>query len=346
MQVDDNPPDDQIISGAEALADQNELAHGEAEPGDLSIGLSSEQPAEQPGEQNFLTPTEESALVGVESAGELESPSGDAPADPADSGTDAGLSVDELLGEAVLEEGALDPSLSLAAGAPPAPTFQLHLRGLTEAQRPAFRKLLEAQGLQLPDKGAGTPVLSQLTEFQAVLALQAARALGIATDGSVQLPEAMPSEDELALGDLSAVPDTGGVSTESAPSVALPKGEKDVMLCSPTQIPGIRVVESLGIVLAHRSIARRLFREEDLRDKLDRELKAVPGRPTAALPSSHLQQVLRELLLELRKAGLAKGGNSVLGVKLEAFPESSSLDPQLEQLRLVAFGTAALVEKT
>ena len=83
-----------------------------------------------------------------------------------------------------------------------------------------------------------------------------------------------------------------------------------------------------------------------MREKLEKELKAVPGRGAPALASSHLQQVLRDLLLDLRKSALGKGANSVLGVKIEAFPESSSTDPLLEQLRLVAFGTAALVEKT
>lgn len=332
-----NPDEEMIISGAEALADQAHAAHGDAEPGDLSIGLSG-----APASQEFLTPTEESALVGAEGEA-APAEGGEALAEP---GTDAGLSVDELLGEAVLAEAGLDTAALAAPPSPQVPTFQLHLRGLTEAQRPALKKLLEAQGLQLPEKGAGTPVLSQLTEFQAVLALQAARALGLPADASVQLPDSVPSEDELALGDLSAVPEAGALAAESAPSVPLAKGEKDVMLCSPAQIPGIKVGESMGIVLAHRSIARRLFRDEDLREKLDRELRAVPGRNAAALPSSHLQQVLRDLLLELRKACLAKGGNAVLGVKLEAFPESSSHDPQLEQLRLVAFGTAAVVEKS
>jgi hypothetical protein len=36
----------------------------------------------------------------------------------------------------------------------------------------------------------------------------------------------------------------------------------------------------------------------------------------------------------------------VMGVRVEAFPESSNLDPSLEQMRLVAFGTAAVVEKS
>lgn len=339
----DNPPDEQnpdeaqIISGAEALADQALAAHDGAEPGELSLGLGTP-------DQQFLTPSPDPTMAGGEEGALLE---GEPALDPSDPTTDPNLSVDELLSEAVAADGAFEAPLVPNLPAPSGPTFQLHLRGLSDELRPALKKLLEAQGLSLPEKSAGAPVVSQLSEYQAVLLLQGARALGCEASGNVMLPTAAPTEDDLALGDLLAVPEAaaGEALRESAPSVALPTHEKDVMLCSPVQMPGVKTVESFGIVIAHRSIARRLFREEDLKDKLERELKAVPGRGAAALASSHLQQLLRDLLLDLRKAALAKGANSVVGVKLEAFPESSTLDPQLEQLRLVAFGTAALVEK-
>ena len=106
------------------------------------------------------------------------------------------------------------------------------------------------------------------------------------------------------------------------------------------------VLETFGIVVAHRSIARRLFREEDLRDRLEKELRAVPNRPASSLAGSHLEIALRDLFFDLRKGALAKGANSVLGVRIEAFPESGLSDPELEQVRLVAFGTAAVVEKS
>jgi uncharacterized protein YbjQ (UPF0145 family) len=161
------------------------------------------------------------------------------------------------------------------------------------------------------------------------------------------MPHPVPSEEDLALGDLSAIPEMPVEGSESAPSVTLPKGEKDVLLCTPDHLPGGTVRETFGLVLAHRSIARRLFREDELREKLQKELRSVPGPSGApALASSHLQLLLRELMQDLRKMALGKGANSVLGVKIEAFSESGTADPQLEQLRLVAFGTAAVVEKS
>ncbi|MGZ3694900.1 MAG: hypothetical protein ACXWQO_12035, partial [Bdellovibrionota bacterium] len=63
------------------------------------------------------------------------------------------------------------------------------------------------------------------------------------------------------------------------------------------------------------------------------------------LPKSRLEGIFRELFLDLQKAALAVSGNAVLGVRIQTFPESNSLDPSLEQMRLVAFGTAAVVEK-
>jgi hypothetical protein len=189
-------------------------------------------------------------------------------------------------------------------------------------------------------------MITQLTEYQAILLLQSARALGVSVQLNVLRPLPLPSEEDLALGDLSAVAEPIPTALETAPSVSLPKGEKEVLLCTPDHLPGNAVVETLGIVLAHRSIARRLFREDDLKEKMEKELRLVPNRPSTSLPASHLQAVLRDLFLDLRKGALTRGGNSVLGLKIEAFPESSSSDPQLEQLRLVAFGTAAVVEKS
>jgi hypothetical protein len=257
------------------------------------------------------------------------------------------LSVDDLLSAATADDSSSPEAALLEAPLPNQPTFQLRLGALTEEQKNAFRKALEAEAVSIPASAWSVgPVISQLTEFQAIHLLQAARSLGLTASGTVQGPNAGPSEEDLALGELSGVPEANLTVVEGAPSVALPKGEKDVMLCSPSQLPHAAVAETFGLVVAHRSIARRMFREDEMREKLEKELRTVPSRGPAPLASSHLQQLLRDLLLDLRKAALAKGANSVLGVKIEAFPESSSSDPLLEQLRLVAFGTAAVVEKT
>lgn len=287
-----------------------------------------------------LPPSEEDALAPE------DIPLGEA---PIEEGTDPNLSVDDLLSAAIAEERPL-PEAMYEALVPELPTFQLKLRALTAEQKTALKKLAESNALEVPENSwtGANPVISQLSEFQAVLFLQATRALGVHAQCTVSLPAYLPSEEDLALGDLSGVADELAASVvESAPSVLLPKGEKDVLLCSPAELPQSNILETFGIVIAHRSIARRMFREEDLREKLEKELllNKIPARGQASLPSSLLQQLLRDIMQDLRKGALGKGANAVLGVKIEAFPESSSSDPQLEQLRLVAFGTAAVVEK-
>jgi uncharacterized protein YbjQ (UPF0145 family) len=306
-------------------------------------------PSEEPKE--FLVQEQEQSVNLSDLTGNIDGtvieqplPDGEAGGEP--SGELGTQSVDDLLASEIPPEalGIPEPAPAL----PEHPTFQLQFRNLSGEARPALKKVLEAQGVSVTDKSwaATMPVISQLSEYQAVVLLQAANALGCGAEATVLLPGALPSEEDLALGDLSNIPDAGTLAVEAAPSVTLPKGEKEVLLCTPDSLPGGTVRETFGIVIAHRSIARRLFREEDLRDKLQKELRSVPGKPNAVLPSSHLQILLRELMLDLRKSALAKGGNAVLGVKLEAFPESGAKDPQLEQLRLVAFGTAAVVEKS
>lgn len=328
------------------MSDDTDLPPAEI-PMDLPAGADAEAPSLEPKE--FLVSGEQSEDVKefdqktvMEAVPEGELLPGEVPAGPAEA-------VDALLSAEVLPEGLETPIPEPAPALPEHPSFQLQFKSLADSARPAMKKALEAQGVTVSEKvwTAAVPVISQLTEFQAIALLQAARALGIAADAAVVMPnETTPSEEDLALGDLLAVPEAPAVTVEAAPSVTLPKGEKEVLLCTPDNLPGGTVRESFGIVLAHRSIARRLFREEDLRDKLEKELRAVPNRPAMALPSSHLQITLRDLLLDLRKSALTKGANSVLGVKIEAFPESGVADPQLEQLRLVAFGTAAVVEKS
>jgi len=260
------------------------------------------------------------------------------------------LSVDDLLSTALLEGASLqEPNLLDAASmAPQAPSFTLRLSPLNVDQKAALRKILEAQSVSVSEKTwlLTTPVLSQLSEFQAVSLLQSIRALGAHAHCAVMQPEPIPSEDDMALGELSTIAEEALPEVESAPSVALAKGEKDVLLSSPSNLPNSHVLETFGLVIAHRSISRRMFREEEMREKLEKELRSLPNRLAGGLPSSHLQVLLRDLLLDLRKGALAKGANAVLGVKIEAFPESSTSDPLLEQLRLVAFGTAAVVEKT
>jgi uncharacterized protein YbjQ (UPF0145 family) len=255
--------------------------------------------------------------------------------------------VDSLLASEVLGDADFAAAEFLSAAPESLPTFQVQLSFVDPSLKPKLKDLASAQGLVLTDSAwaNATPVISQLTEYQAALLQRAARALGASVHTRVHFPMGSPTEDDLALGDLSSVPDPVQVISEGAPSVILPSREKDVMLFSGDAIPGFAIVETKGPVTAHRSIARRLFAQEEAAEKLRKELERFPGRHNNA-PSSRLQQLFRELFGDLQKQALVSGGNAVLSIRLQSFSERDALDPGTEQLRLLVIGTAAVVEKS
>lgn len=347
------------------------LPPGEEAPAAFEIGAGDHQaPAELQGEPQGEFPGASSVPTGGEpglsmglgeaagSAGETGTNADPGPAE--NENPDPAMAVEEMLSAAVLEGtdelGALgadfghhDLGLGLDAllpedGAAPV-TFQFRLPSLDADQKTALRKVATELGIENAEAAwsAATPILSQLNEYQAVVFRREALALGIALKAQAQIPLPMPTEEEAALGELAGVPDPVPTNGTGAPSVELAAGESSVLLFSGDALANFPVRETRGLVTTHRSLARRFFREEELEEKTRRELQRIDR---GDLPASRLELVMRELFLELQKAALQKGANAVLGLRLEAFPESSHLDPSREQLRLVAFGTAAVVEKS
>jgi uncharacterized protein YbjQ (UPF0145 family) len=276
--------------------------------------------------------------------------------DPATLGenSDPEIAVDELLSAAVLDdpESALGQAFTeagLAEAASTRPSFQLHLHLTKRDQTNHAKSLAKELGIRVTDTvwGSAQPILSQLTEYQAIAMARGLRARGILMTVNVQWPQfPHPTEEDLALGGLSTIPDPSPTEQEGAPSVALPGSESEVLLCAFENVTGFQVKETRGIVTAHRSIARRLFREEEMAEKLQRELEQLPGRNVPHhLPPSRIGALFRDLFLDLQKNALRLGANAVLGLRVEYFAETTRVDPDLDDLRLVAFGTAAVVEK-
>lgn len=260
---------------------------------------------------------------------------GDTPLNP-----DPALDVEQMLAAEVVPDAQVEgmmPAVDMGSQ----PTFQLQLE-IKPEQREALKAAASALSVNLPE--GNSPLLSQLTEYQAVAFRQAALALGASAKASIHFPLPALTEEDQALGDLAMVRETQLPLTEGAPSVTLPKHEQEVMVLIEAAA-NIQVIQTFGIVTAHRSIARRFFREEEAQEKLRKELQRMPGRGVN-IPGSRLEALLRELILDLQKMALQRGGNALLGLRLESFSETSHLDPELEQMRLVAFGTAAIVEKS
>ncbi len=256
---------------------------------------------------------------------------------------DPAMDVEALLEQALTEEVIEAPNPLLATSLEEgSPSFQLQWEMPEDPAK--ILAELEKHSLTLKNSHGKISVLSQLTEFQALSLRKALLALGVPVTVQLHMPLPTLSEEEQALGDhLSAVPEFQAAEVEGAPSVTLPANEKEVMLLL-EPAAGVLLQQSLGLVTAHRAIARHFFREEEAQEKLRQEMQRIA--PQKSLPGSRLEALLRELLRDLQKMVLNRGGNALLGIRLEAFPESSHLDPALEQLRLVAFGTAAVVEKS
>lgn len=261
-------------------------------------------------------------------------PEGDLP-DPNEN-PDPALAVAEMLAAALPDADAILPDVSAAPEG--APGFRVVVNGGLDAKREALKAPLTALGLD-PSQSS----FSRLTEFQAVRLLLELRQQGLSAHVALQRPDAPLSEEDLALGELQHVVDPVVLTQDGAPAVTLPGHEKDVMLCSGEAPTGFFTLETHGIVSAHRSIARRFFREEELQEQMERELQRYPSK--GILPKSSIDKLFRELFADLQKRALGVGANAVLSVRIDCFPETTHLDPGLEQMRLVALGTAAVVEK-
>ena len=251
------------------------MISGDEENPDLQQ-IPSEMPSEdypepEPPREFLNSESPESVLPGEE----LPSPDGilgDGTSNPLPE-QDPDASLEEILASESFPEGVEVLPEPEPVPLPQVPTFQIRLGPISGEAKPLLKKFLEAQTISLSEKvwASPSPVISQLTEFQAIALYQNARALGIFAEAQIVLPHSpIPSEDDLALGDLSAIPDPIPVETHSAPSVNLPRGERDVILCTMDTLPGLSLIENFGIVAAHRTIPRRLFREDDLDRKSTR----------------------------------------------------------------------------
>ena len=139
------------------------------------------------------------------------------------------------------------------------------------------------------------------------------------------------------------------LNSEGAPSVNYLPGSNDVLLLSSAEAMGYTLLQSQGIVLAHKSLARKFFRNLEQEELLEKELRKIKKESPlrALLPQSGVEKCFRALFSDLRKEALALGANAVLDVKIECFPESSSnFDPELDQMRIVLSGTASVLDKT
>jgi uncharacterized protein YbjQ (UPF0145 family) len=106
----------------------------------------------------------------------------------------------------------------------------------------------------------------------------------------------------------------------------------DVMLVTVPEVPGRRVVETLGVVSGEAIIGANVFNE-----RLVCLLDIVGGR--AGLYESILQGAREIALAEMGQGAKERGGNCVLGIKIDYVSLRGTM------LMVAATGTAARIDR-
>jgi len=232
------------------------------------------------------------------------------------------------------------------------PIFSIIVPYIDENIRPHLLKSFElcSFGCDLEDLknqvNLGCIHLSKLSEYQAAALAQELRRYSIKIEAHRHWDHENRN-DKSAENPLTEEEESSLLLTEGAPSVVLPAASHDVLLVTLPELPNYKMHQTMGLVYAHKSLARKFFRNQESQELLKKELKKINKENAfnAILPQSAVEKTFRALFSELRKAALTLGGNAVVDIRIECFSENSSLDPDMEQMRMVLSGTASLLEK-
>ena len=261
-----------------------------------------------------------------------------------------GLSLEELLDHelAVSENKQPAPGENLAVHPDQLNSFQLKVCLANEQERIVLEKTLQDLEMDSMLEGQKTlyPMITRLNELQATLLYQLLNRVGIAVD-CTQLQFASLQSNALDESTDIQWEATAASESSGAPAVTLLENAREVLLLTPNELPGYLISETQGIISAHRTIAKRLFREQDAQRKLVREISAYQTKSSGnkAVMSNHIDKTFAEIFFDLQKNALAVGANAVLDIRLEIFSEYLPMDTDREQVRLIAVGSATTVEK-
>lgn len=138
------------------------------------------------------------------------------------------------------------------------------------------------------------------------------------------------------------------IKSTGAQPVPLPSKADEVLLSTSDAVPGYGNGAPKGIVTAHGSIGRVFFRQDETESRLKvkiNELWPQPSgmKPKGPLPRAEIDKVFQNLLLSLQREAFRRGGNAVVSIRISGFAEAESLNPDADQIRLIATGTAILL---
>lgn len=234
--------------------------------------------------------------------------------------------------------------------------FDVTIRGLADPRsQKQFAEILQRLPLAEKDPNLETKIaelgayrISRISEFYAnALALQLHKA-GLEFHLGIPHAEGEPEpngSDLIGVGSL----DAEKSSSQGAFAVAMPEKPGEILLSTVETVPGYAAALNKGIVTAHGSVARAFFREEEKLERLQHKVSALaPGSKPERLklPRAEMDKIFQSLLERLQREAFRRGANGVIGIQISGFSESASFDPEADQIRLIATGTAVLLEPT
>lgn len=237
---------------------------------------------------------------------------------------------------------------------PEASFFQVSLRNVSqESAKARILRVAEREKLVSDIKSLrkrldelGGYRFSHLREYQATVLMQELQQLDVecrldipAFDGDSDFPES--SSASLFRHKENEVESTG------AQAVELPKNSKEILLSTVDQIAGHEITEEKGVLSAHSSVARTFFRSEEqdirLAQKIDHLQPNTERGKELRLPRAEMDNVFEKLLKRIQREAMRRGANAVIGIQISGFPEANAIDPEADQIRLIASGTAVVL---
>lgn len=313
-----------------------------------------EDPAPQIQEESPEGPSL-AALTGSELGSELDLPGGSA----REATEDLAQDVQQMIDSALPEEPIAAAPLSLAPELehPDQTACQVYSVTLRGIENPADQRRVQTVLDRLAILPEGSPAAgaahsgvqrwSRLSEFQAYVLMANLFPLGfdVRLGQSEDSPAAAFAPPPEALTNVAAPePEMGG-----ALPVALPTKEGEVFLSTTESIAGHHAQVSKGIVTAHGVIHRLFFREGELDIRMRQKLQELGPQPSGQaprrqLPRAEMDKIFANLLQKLQREAFRRGANGVVGIRIAGFTEAAALDPDADQIRLIATGTAVLLQ--
>ncbi|MCO5144353.1 MAG: heavy metal-binding domain-containing protein [Oligoflexia bacterium] len=226
--------------------------------------------------------------------------------------------------------------------------FSLRLLPENSQEIEKAKSIVESIGISLGERVwvDASPFISKLTEFQLIRLVQEFKRTNLLFEIYDKNEAVAEKSDALSVEAILEENKQVTATVDGAPSVTTVDGKSSILFMTSNTLDGYKVIEVVDLVSAHCSIPRNFFNLEEMEQKIHTEMKALLRSQKIKLPPTRSDQLIRDLQEEIQYKALAKGANAVINIKIQFFVEANHLDKASDQIRIVALGTAAIVDKS